>query len=138
MQKDNGYIKLGVDNNEYNVHRYVYDLQLVKTPSIIEYDKSSCIMSMEKVDNMCISDFYGDSADKVPDYIFDKIRKIIKVLYDNGIEYPDITGYNFIEYEDDIWIIDYGHASFIKNNVVKDDFVIDFMNGLNSWNPNYR
>ena len=138
MQMDNIYVKAGVDNNEYNVHRYVHDLQLVKTPNIIEYNKNSCIMSMEKVDNMCISDFYGDSADKVPDDIFDKIRKIIKVLYDNGIEYPDITGYNFIEYEDDIWVIDYGHASFMKDNSVKDDFVIDFMNGLNSWNPNYR
>ena len=69
-------------------------------------------------------------------YLFDEIRKIIKILYTNNIMYPDITGYNFIEYDDKIWIIDFEHSK--KQSKITDRFINKFINGLNKWNPKFR
>jgi len=36
---------------------------------------------MQQIPNMCISDYYGEKAENVPDKLFEKIREIIKILY---------------------------------------------------------
>ena len=135
---DNNYfIKYNVSPNEYKIQMIVSKLNIVDVPEIIDYDATNHTMKMRRINNMNLSDFYGENAKNVPIYIFDKIRAIIKKLLLAGIEYPDITGYNFIEHNNKIWIIDFGHASFFveKYNC---SFITKFINGLNEWNPNFK
>ena len=67
-----------------------------------------------------------------------KIQKIVKTLYDNNIVYPDITGYNFIEVDGKVWIIDFEHAEFKPLVTDEDEHVKLFINGYNEWNPEFR
>ena len=127
------YTKYGVKQHEYDVHKYVYNLKLekVNVPKIISYDKQKEIMVMHKINAMNLSDMFGEKSSDIDEYYFDEIRTIIKTLSDNGIEYPDITGYNFIEYDNKIWIIDFEHAH------IHDNFVDKFIQGRNKWNPRF-
>ena len=129
------YIKSNVSPHEYYMHKYVYELGIVNTPKIIAYDHERRVLVIEKIKNMCISDWYGAESNKIAPELFDKIRDIIKKLADNNIEYSDITGYNFIEYNNQIWIIDFEHSKVITGKLNK--FVINFINGVNEWNPEY-
>lgn len=131
------YTKINVKEHEYNMHKHVYDLHIVNTPKIISYDNQTNIMIMEKVDNMNLSDMYGENDFDIDEYYFDEIRTIIKTLAKNNIEYPDITGYNFIEHDNKIWIIDFEHSSFFTKKM-KDPFVSKFISGLNKWNPEFK
>ena len=129
--------KNNVSNHEYQMHKYIYELNLINVPKIIDYDANSQILKMDKINNYNISDMYGEGSENVPESIFSEIRSIINILYQNGITYPDITGYNFIENENKIWIIDFEHSYFTnKDNC--DNFVSKFINGLNEWNPYFN
>ena len=127
------YTKYGVKQHEYDVHKYVYNLKLenVNVPKIISYDKQKEIMVMHKINALNLSDMFGENSSDIDEYYFDEIRTIIKTLSDNGIEYPDITGYNFIEHANKIWIIDFEHAH------IRDTFVNKFIQGRNKWNPRF-
>jgi RIO-like serine/threonine protein kinase len=115
------YVKKNVSLEEYEIHKYAYDLHIVNIPKIVKYDKKKKVMTMERIGTMNISDFYGGLSDDIPDEIFTKVRNTIKKLYDHNILYIDITGYNFIEHEDDIWIIDFEHAKKINKADKKED-----------------
>ena len=130
------YIKHNVSLKEYEMHKHVYSLGIVKMPKILAYDKDTQIMLMEKINHMNVADFYGDKDIDTSPELFQKIRDIIKTLYENNIVYPDITGYNFIEYNNEIWIIDFEHSRF--KPLLSDDFVLDFINGANKWNPQFK
>ena len=132
----NYYVKKEVSLKEYEMHKHIYLLGIVNVPKIIEYNVETKTMVMEKINYMNVSDYYGETEKNITPALFEKIRKIIKTLYDNNIVYPDITGYNFIEYGDKIWIIDFEHSNF--KPLLKDDFVIKFINGLNKWNPRFK
>lgn len=134
------YIKHNVSSKEYEMHKHVYLLGIVKTPEILAYDRDTKIMLMKKVNFMNVSDYYGENSDDISPELFNKIRTIIKTLYDNNIVYPDITGYNFIEYNNEVWIIDFEHANFkpLISDADTDDFVIKFINGTNKWNPRFK
>ena len=141
------YTKENVSNKEYSIHKMVSEkISNISTPKIYEYNEFTKTLKMEKIPEMSISDMYGDNSDDVPSYIFDEIRKIIIELKENNINYPDITGYNFIEYKDKIYIIDFGDANLIEDeNETSSEtssfispFVNDFINGLNQWNPDFR
>ena len=127
------YTKYGVKQHEYDVHKYVYNLKLekVNVPKIISYDKEKEIMVMHKINALNLSDMFGEKSSDIDEYYFDEIRTIIKTLSDNGIEYPDITGYNFLEHDNKIWIIDFEHAH------IRDTFVDKFIQGRNKWNPRF-
>ena len=127
------YTKYGVKQHEYDVHKYVYNLKLenVNVPKIISYDKQKEIMVMHKINALNLSDMFGEKSSDIDEYYFDEIRTIIQTLSDNGIEYPDITGYNFIEHDNKIWIIDFEHAH------IRDTFVDKFIQGRNKWNPRF-
>ena len=133
---NNVYTKNNVSIHEYEMHKYIYDLNLLNIPKIISYDADNKVLKMEKINNYNISDMYGESSENVPISIFSEIRDIINILYNNNIIYPDITGYNFIESDGKMWIIDFEHSYFIKNNI--DNFVLKFINGLNQWNPQFH
>jgi tRNA A-37 threonylcarbamoyl transferase component Bud32 len=129
------YTKENVSLKEYKIHAYVYDLGIVNIPKIISYDKNTKQMKMVRVGIMNVSDFYGANAIDISEELFAKVREVIQTLYDNNILYIDITGYNFIESENKLWIIDFEHAKF--NAKQKNKFVERFLEGANEWNPEF-
>ena len=99
-------------------------------------DVTDDTISMVDLESLCVADKWGVKT--CPDWIFDQIRKIIQTLLnEEGIEYRDITGYNFIEREGVVSIIDFGHARYIEGRDV-DEFVQRFLSGANEWNPDFE
>lgn len=131
------YVKKNVNMHEYVLHKFVYDLNIVNVPKIIRYNLKQKKMTLEHIGNDNISNVYGDDPSQIPDYLFIKIREIIMKLYENGILYQDITGYNIIEHKNNgkVYIIDFEHACYVDEN--KNDFVTKFLNGYNGWNPDF-
>jgi len=134
------YVKQNVSYKEFMMHDFIYNLSLssngiLNVPQINDYDIDTGVMTMENVPNMCVSDFYGEESSKISAGLFKRIRTIIRYLYDNHIIYPDITGYNFIEYDEKIWIIDFEHSDFQTNE--RNVFVEEFVHNekYNKWNP---
>jgi tRNA A-37 threonylcarbamoyl transferase component Bud32 len=85
---------------------------------------------------MNVSDYYGETSEHIDAELFTRIRNIIQTLYDHDILYIDITGYNFIENDNKLWIIDFEHATY--NHPRKtDEFVEKFLEGHNGWNPEF-
>jgi len=126
------YTKKNVSLKEYQIHKLV-ETHFDFVPKIISYDHNTLEMEMHRIKPMSLSDFYGEDSNKIPETIFKEIRRIISMLFEIGIIYQDITGYNFIEdLNGKIWIIDFGDA------ILFDRFVIEFLNGSNNWNKNYR
>ena len=107
------YVKENVSQHEYEIHSYVYNLGIVNVPRIIEYDPFTKRMVMDRVGELNISDFYGEKAKHIEPELFDRIRVIIQKLYDHNILYIDITGYNFIETDNELWIIDFDYLILI-------------------------
>ncbi len=133
------FTKLNVDLHEYNMHNYIVHLNILNVPKIINYDSKTKIMQMEKISGMSVADFYGESFESVPNSIISQIRKIIQILKLNNIIYPDITGYNFIlDSDSNIWIIDFEHAKFGFVQSQSDNFVDNFIEGTNGWNPEFK
>ena len=138
------YIKRNVSEHEFKMHKYVYDLNIVDIPKIIYYDEEERLLILERIDNLSIADCYGDKPKNVDEDLFWKVREIIKKLYDHNIVYPDITGYNFIEYGDKLWIIDFEHSYFKhdKTNKQKNkthfSFLQRFLRGVNRLNPHFK
>ena len=132
------FIKRGVSLKEYEMHKHVSELGIVNTPKIIAYNRETNTMVMERINYMCVSDLYGETINNISDELFSKIREIIKTLWDNNIVYSDITGYNFIEYNNKIWIIDFEHSNF--KPLVKDTFVERFISDskYKKWNPRFK
>jgi tRNA A-37 threonylcarbamoyl transferase component Bud32 len=137
------FIKKGVFYKEFHMHEYIYKLSkesngLLNVPKIISYDPVKQIMIMEKINHMNVSDFYGESEENIESTLFTQIRQIICFLYDNHIIYPDITGYNFIEHDNKVWIIDFEHSDF--KGAKKNNFVEKFVsyNDYNKWNPWFK
>ena len=141
MTNNTEFVKKSVSLHEYAMHKYIQSLEIVNLPKIISYDLHNKTLTMEKIPNDCVSNVYGENDEDVDGEIYNKIRKVIKRLYDNDIEYPDITGYNFIEYQNKLWIIDFEHTKFCDttkkdNNHTK--FIKKFIKGHNGWNPEFR
>lgn len=137
------YCKHNVSFKEFRMHDYIYNLSecsdgILNVPKIINYDVETLIMTMENIPHMCVADFYGESADDISADLFARIRAVIRFLHDQHIIYPDITGYNFIECQDKLWIIDFEHADF--SSAEKNWFVEDFIENddYNVWNPDFR
>ena len=138
------FVKQNVSFKEFMMHDFIYNLSTVLTdgilnvPKIINYDIDKQILTMEKINHMCVSDFYGENEKEIHEDLFNTIRSIIRVLYDNHIVYPDITGYNFIESDGKVWIIDFEHSDFKTHK--KDTFVERFIKDetYNRWNPWFK
>ena len=104
----------------------------------VEDNGTTCKLIMEDVEAECLANMYGDDPEDLPSWIWDQIRIMVTTLYEHeGIEYKDITPYNFIEKDHRIYMIDFGDAGYVTN-APKDWFLDEFMNGENSWNPDYK
>ena len=133
------YVKQNVNHREYFMQKYVYQLDIVNVPEIIEYNDESKIMVMKKVGKHNLSDQYGENATDVPKELFDQVIKIVRTLVLHNIEYPDLTGYNFVEDSNGkIWIIDFGHAKCRGKDDTPDPFLLEFIEGKLSWNPEFK
>ena len=133
------FIKNNVSDHEFKMHNYIYSLGVFNVPKIINYDKKNKTLTMEKINGMNISDMFGENSENVPDGIFSYVNTIIKNLKILNIEYPDITGYNFIidnNDNDKIWIIDFEHSKI--NNAINNQFILDICNGEKKWNPDFK
>ena len=94
---------------------------------------------MENLEAPCLADVYGEDPKDIPAYIWDSIRYMLTILYeDEGIEYIDITPYNFIEKDDRVYVIDFGHAYYYKSKEMKNWFLKEFLDGANEWNPDFK
>ena len=92
---------------------------------------------MEDVEEEPLFSEYGDDPSNVPEWIWREIRRIITTLYEEeGIEYVDITPYNFLEKDGRIYIIDFGDAKYINGEI--NWFLREFLDGENNWNPDYK
>ena len=130
------YTKENVSLCEYKIHKYVYNLHIVNVPKIKSYNRKTKQLKMVRVGTMSVSDYHGETAEHIHEDLFARIRNIIQTLYDHDILYIDITGYNFIENDNKLWIIDFEHANF--KSLLKDDFVVKFINGADKWNPRFK
>jgi predicted Ser/Thr protein kinase len=93
---------------------------------------------MERIDGVTLADEYGDDPEEIPEWIWDELRHKIEILYDlEGIEYIDITPYNFIQTDKSIYIVDFGDAKY-SDNTPMNWFLREFLDGENSWNPDYK
>jgi len=98
-------------------------------------------VEMEFVDGVSLYDIYGDNANNIPEWIWQDIFHILTVLYEcEGIEYVDITPFNFIEAGGKIWIIDFGHAYYtpqVAGDPPANWFLRDFLDQEYGWNPDF-
>ena len=98
---------------------------------------NKCIIEMDYINEECLADKYGDDPIDIPTWIWDEIRTMVQTLYEHeGIEYVDITPYNFIEKYNRIYMIDFGDARYKNGDI--DWFLDEFIAGENYWNPDYK
>jgi tRNA A-37 threonylcarbamoyl transferase component Bud32 len=140
-----------ISDNEDKIIKEIEIQQIASTygfcPKIISYDikynpkdnKYIGNITMENLDEMCLADKYGEDAENIPKIIWDQIRTIVKILYyEKGIEYIDITGYNFIEIYGKVYIIDFGDAIYTKKGDKMNWFLREFLDGYNNFNPDFK
>ena len=85
------------------------------SPKVIRVNKQSIVM--ENLDEPCIADKYGANINDIPEWIKEEIVNILHTLYTMGIEYIDVTPYNFIEKDGIIYVIDFGHAHNVNDKI---------------------
>ena len=133
------YVKHNVNEREHFMQQYVYQLNIVNVPKIINYDETNKIMIMKTVQGMNLSDKYGDNADDIPNESFEQVVKIVRNLVLHNIEYPDLTGYNFVEDNDGkVWIIDFGHSHLTTSTLINNIHIQNICNGDKTWNPDFK
>ena len=110
------------------------------SPKIIRHYESGdkYIIEMERINGMTLADFYCDKMSDLPTSVLCEIKRILKILLYSGIQYIDITPYNFMieEGTEKIYIIDFEHASPIHINWYVRDFLLE--GKLNKWNEEFE
>jgi len=110
----NGFVvKEGVTEHEAAMQRRAAKLLPANVPRVIRYEKARKRMTMHLVPGHTLIYMYGADCSAVPEWVWEEVRRLVMRLYENGIIYADITGYNFmIEPETDkIWMIDFEHCT---------------------------
>lgn len=148
------FMKENVSLREYKIYKYLDNMCVLFIPKLYRYDKNTKILTTQRIHGMSVADFYGEDFECVPAKIIAQIRGMIRILYNIGIVYPDITGYNFlVDKEENVWIIDFEHCFYINHLLIIDEntlddvddipdkeeniqFVYDFSHKkVNGWNP---
>jgi tRNA A-37 threonylcarbamoyl transferase component Bud32 len=110
------------------------------SPKIIRHYQSGdkYIIEMEQINGMTLADFYGEKMSDLPASIMCEVKRILKILLYSGIQYIDITPYNFMieEGTDKIYIIDFEHALPIYINWYVRDFLLE--GKLHEWNEDFE
>lgn len=102
------------------------------------------VVQMDSVEGMCLADLYTDDPTAIPTAVWQEIERILAVLFEcEGIEFVDITGYNFMEdTQGKIWIIDFGDAYYTPNKAGEGPsnwFLRSVLDGSSpkTWNPDF-
>ena len=102
------------------------------------------VAQMDSVEGLCLADIYTDDPAEIPDPVWHDIERILAVLYEReGIEYVDITSYNFMkDTQGKIWIIDFGDAYYTpkeKGEEAENWFLRSVLSGESgkAWNPDF-
>lgn len=110
------------------------------SPRILKHYENDFIyyIEMEKINGMTLADYYGEKMSDLPPSILAEVKRILKTLLHNGIQFIDVTPYNFmIETETErIYIIDYEHATRIHINWYIKEFILE--DSYNEWNPDFK
>jgi tRNA A-37 threonylcarbamoyl transferase component Bud32 len=120
--------------NEIRLQKIAAEMGLA--PPIIETDDET-YMIMEKIPFMNVADTYGTTIRVLPHFVRQRIIDILRKLYDAGIQYVDITPYNFIETNDRMWVIDFGDA-FDDPRPIHHHLKQIFETGRLRWNPDFK
>lgn len=104
-------------------------------PSVLRCTRTTIVMDHLRAP--CLAEVYGESPDDLPQWIKDDILDILYSLYAEGIEYVDVTAYNFVEKDGLIWIVDFGHARDVGEEI--DSYLDDLFArwDLQKWNPDF-
>lgn len=132
------HIPISIAEDEVCFQTIAADLGI--SPKIHEVVKESdvWIVTMDDLNSdNTLSNIYGEDPNKIPEWIWTEIRYILNMLLDYGIEYVDITPYNFMEVEDKIFIIDFGDAAYVEEAAPTNWFLKEFLDGHNGWNPDF-
>ena len=144
------FIKQNVEYNEYFIHKWCISLLKdlsqkeetninIHIPKVISYDKNSKILILQKIHGDNLSNIYGEEIQDVPINLIKIIRKFLYLLNQYLVEYIDITGYNFmLDKDENLWMIDFGHATCRNKNDISNQFLLEFINGELSWNPEFK
>jgi len=120
-------------NGEYKVPR-ILDLFWVNSYSL-ESKFSTCYVLMERLNAMSIADFYGENPEDVPDFVWQQIWEILRVLKFNNLIYNDITPYNFmIDDDGNVYVIDFEHVTENHNS----KSIISEYVDVKKWNPDFK
>lgn len=133
------YIKQDVVDIEYFMHKYVYSLGIVNMPEVVHYCSATRTMVMRRITGDTLSNRYGEDATSVPDEAFYQVIQIVRSLVLGGIQYPDLTGYNFIEDDEGVvWIIDFEHSRLMLGKERVSDPMSTICNAQKVWNEDFR
>ena len=112
----------------------IYDIRVLQQNGSEIYE-----ITMEKLPGKTIADYFGEKCDLLPEYLWEQIRNILKTLIDNGIEYIDVSPYNFIydDVQDIVRIIDFGANGVYEKTerTIENWYLEELLNGLSEWNP---
>jgi len=146
----NVFVKHNVTYNEYFIHQWVVSLLNslasnkktklnINAPQIVSYDTINKTLTMQKINGDNLSNIYGEDIEEVPIKIIKIIRQLLDLLNQYLIDYIDITGYNFmLDKNEKLWIIDFEHAKCRVKEDVSDTFMMEFITGKLSWNPEFK
>jgi tRNA A-37 threonylcarbamoyl transferase component Bud32 len=124
---------------EVELQRCVHKYGLTSEIYDVDFADDECIISMEDLEAQCLADKYGDLPEHIPIKYWEQIRTILAILFEReGIEYIDITPYNFIEKSDKIYIIDFGDAYYTHKSKKVNWFLKEVLDGYNGWNPDFK
>jgi len=106
------------------------------SPAVLKTDNKTFI-EMELIGDMALAYKYGYDVDELPNTVRQQVYDLVYTLYQHGIQYVDITPYNFIEHDGKVWIIDFGHASNRKRLA---PYLRRLFNEgyLHEWNADFR
>jgi tRNA A-37 threonylcarbamoyl transferase component Bud32 len=106
-------------------------------PSIRRTDDRNYI-EMDKLDYMTVADMYGEDIENVPIHLRYAIVELLWTLYQQAdIQYVNVTPYNFIEHNERVWCIDFGHAIDHHHGMKLDSYLKNVFSTwkLTEWNP---
>jgi RIO-like serine/threonine protein kinase len=135
------YIKRFPDSTPYSEIRREARLQRLSasiglSPKVIRCTANTIVM--KALNTPCLADVYGDTVEDLPEWIREEILGILYTLYVTlGIEYIDVTPYNFIEVDGIVWIIDFGHAREKREEIhpYLDEIFANWE--IVKWNPDF-
>lgn len=139
-KNSNYIIKKNVTEKEVIIQEFLHYLNhpYMNVPDVYYYNKYERIVVMRKIPALCIADMYGEEYENIPTNIKQMVYDAVSLMYYNNYYYPDITGYNFIYYQDKIWVIDFEHTKFDVYLHETPSFMKDFVEGkVKGWNPDF-